>query len=108
MKNIWPKLVHKHDCIFIAFLIFSGAKKNQIWIFFFCAGQNNSEESVPLPTELPSTAAQFFYHRGCKQIGLQGQVEVGVGLCSPIPTITKLYDSVLASILCPPNFVIVI
>ena len=33
---------------------------------------------------------------------------VGIGLCSPIPTITKLYDSVLASILCPPNFVIVI
>ena len=34
--------------------------------------------------------------------------EVGIGLGSPIPTITKLYGSVLASILNPPNFVIVI
>ena len=34
--------------------------------------------------------------------------EVGIGLCSPIPTITKLYGSVLASILGPPSFVIVI
>ena len=33
---------------------------------------------------------------------------VGIGLCSPIPTIIKLYDSVLASILGPPSFVIVI
>ena len=34
--------------------------------------------------------------------------EVGIGLCSPIPTITKLYGSVLASILGPSSFVIVI
>ena len=34
--------------------------------------------------------------------------EVGLGFCSPIPTITKLYVSVLASILGPPSFVIVI
>ena len=34
--------------------------------------------------------------------------EVGIRLCSPIPTITKLYSSVLASILDPPSFVIVI
>ena len=34
--------------------------------------------------------------------------EVGIGLCSPIPTITKLDVSVLASILGPPRFVIVI
>ena len=33
--------------------------------------------------------------------------EVGIGLCSPIPTITKLDVSVLASILGPPRFVIV-
>ena len=33
---------------------------------------------------------------------------VDVGLCPPIPTITKLYGSVLASILGPPSFVIVI
>ena len=31
-----------------------------------------------------------------------------IGLCSPIPTIEKLYGSVLASILGPPSFVIVI
>ena len=30
-----------------------------------------------------------------------------VGLCSPIPTIAKLYGSVSASILDPPSFVIV-
>ena len=40
----------------------------------------------------------------CKAAGF----EVGIGLCSPIPTITKLYDSVLTSILDPQNFVIVI
>ena len=34
--------------------------------------------------------------------------EVGIGLCSPIPTITKLYGIVLASILGPSSFVIVI
>ena len=34
--------------------------------------------------------------------------EVGIGLCSPIPTITKFYGSVFASILGPPSFVIVI
>ena len=33
--------------------------------------------------------------------------EVGIGLSSPIPTITKLDVSVLASILGPPRFVIV-
>ena len=40
---------------------------------------------------------------GCKAV-----FEGGIGLCSPIPTITKLYGSVLASILGPPSFVIVI
>ena len=34
--------------------------------------------------------------------------EVRIGLCSPIPTITKLDGSVLASILGPPSFVIMI
>ena len=34
--------------------------------------------------------------------------EVGVGLCSPIPTITKLYGSILASNLGPPSFGILI
>ena len=40
--------------------------------------------------------------------GCKAGFEVGIGLCSPIPTITKLYGSVLASILGPPSFVIVI
>ena len=40
--------------------------------------------------------------------GCKAGFEVGIWLCSPIPTITKLYGSVLASILSPPNFVIVI
>ena len=40
--------------------------------------------------------------------GCKAGFEVGIGLCSPIPTITKFYGSVLASILGPPSFVIVI
>ena len=40
----------------------------------------------------------------CKAAGF----EVGIGLCSPMPTITKLYGSVLTSFLCHPNFVLVI
>ena len=40
--------------------------------------------------------------------GCKAGFEVGIGLCSPIPTITKLYGSVLASILGPPSFVLVI
>ena len=40
--------------------------------------------------------------------GCKAGFEVGIGLCSPIPTITKPYGSVLASILGPPSFVIVI
>ena len=43
-----------------------------------------------------------------KKSGCKAGFEVGIGLCSPIPTITKLYGSVLASILGPPSFVIVI
>ena len=37
----------------------------------------------------------------------KARFEVGKRLCSPIPTITTLYGSVLASILGPPSFVIV-
>ena len=40
--------------------------------------------------------------------GCKAGFEVGIGLCSPIPTITKLCGSVLASILGPPSFVTVI
>ena len=40
--------------------------------------------------------------------GCKAGFEVGLGLCSPIPTITKLYGSILASILGPPSFVLVI
>ena len=48
-------------------------------------------------------APEALYKSGCK-----AGFEVGIGLCSPIPTITKFYGSVLASILDPPSFVIVI
>ena len=84
-------------------------------------------ENVPLPTELPGTAARFFYHRGrqlesqqnegicgstersdvlldvpsvmltlrlapeaVNKSGCKAGFEVGIGLCSPIPTITKI------------------
>ena len=40
--------------------------------------------------------------------GCKARFEVGIGLCSPVPTITKLCSSVLASILDPPSFVLVI
>ena len=40
--------------------------------------------------------------------GCKARFEVGIGLCSPIPTITKVYGSILASILGPPSFVILI
>ena len=40
--------------------------------------------------------------------GCKAGFEVGIGLCSPMPTITKLYGSVLTSILGRPSFVIVI
>ena len=56
--------------------------------------------SVMLTLRLASEAAN---KSGCK-----AGFEVGIGLCSPIPTITKLYGSVLASISGPPSFVIVI
>ena len=48
-------------------------------------------------------ASEVVNKSGCK-----AGFEVGIGLCSPIPTITKFYGSVLASILGPPSFVIVI
>ena len=47
-------------------------------------------------------------HKAVNKSGSKVGFEVGIGLCSPIPTITKLYGSVLASILGPPSFVIVI
>ena len=56
--------------------------------------------SVMLTLQLASEAVN---KSGCK-----AGFEVGIELCSPIPTITKLYGSVLASILGPPSFVIVI
>ena len=55
---------------------------------------------VMLTLQLASEAVN---KSGCK-VGF----EVGIGLCSSIPTITKLYGSVMASILGPPSFVIMI
>ena len=54
----------------------------------------------PFPTELelPCTAARFVYQ------GSKAGFEVGIEICSPIPRITKLYGSILASILGPPSF----
>ena len=40
--------------------------------------------------------------------GGESGFDIGIRLCSPIPTITKLYGSVLAPILGPSSFVIVI
>ena len=56
--------------------------------------------SVMLTLQLAPEAAN---KSGCK-----ARFEDGIGLCSPIPTITKLYGSVLAPILGPPSFVIVV
>ena len=56
--------------------------------------------SVMLTLQLASEAVN---KSGCK-----AGFEVGKGLCSPTPKITKLYSSVLASILNPPSIVIVI
>ena len=56
--------------------------------------------SVILTLQLPPEAVN--------KSGYKAGSEVGIGLCSPIPTITKLYDSVLAYILGSPSFVIVI
>ena len=36
--------------------------------------------------------------------GCKAEFEVGIGLCSQIPTITKLHGSVLAPILGAPSF----
>ena len=43
-----------------------------------------------------------------RKSGCKAGFEVGIGLCSSILTFTKLYGRVLASILGPPSFVIVI
>ena len=56
--------------------------------------------SVMLTLQLASEAVN--------KSGGKAGFEVGIGLCSPIPTITKIYGSVLASTLGPPGFVIVI
>ena len=47
-------------------------------------------------------APEAVHKPGCK-----AGLEVSKVLCSPIRTITKLYGSVLASIVGPPSFVIV-
>ena len=57
--------------------------------------------SVMLTLQLVPEAAN---KSGCK-----AEFKVGIGFCSPpIPIITKLNGSVVASILGPPSFVIVI
>ena len=44
---------------------------------------------------------------GKKKSGCKAGFEVGIGLCWPIPTITKLFGIILASISGPSSFVIV-
>ena len=70
-----------------------------------CGSTERSEVLLDVPSVMLSRqlAPEAVNKSGCK-----AGFEVGIGLCSPIPTITKLYGSVLASILGPPIFVIVI
>ena len=70
-----------------------------------CGSIERSEVLIDVLSVMPTIqlAPEAVNKSGCK-----AGFEVGIGLCSPIPTITKLCGSVLASILGPPSFVIVI
>ena len=70
-----------------------------------CGSIERSEVLIDVLSVMPTIqlAPEAVNKSGCK-----AGFEAGIGLCSPIPTITKLYGSVLASILGPPSFVIVI
>ena len=59
--------------------------------------RGSTERSEVLLDVTDCNADSLIGSRGCKQIGLQGRVwgRVGIGLCSPVPTIAKLYGSVL-------------
>ena len=70
-----------------------------------CGSTERSEvllhvQSVMLTLQLAPEAVN---KSGCK-----ARFEVGIGLCLPIPTITKLYGCILASTLGPPSFVVLI
>ena len=77
--------------------------------------------NVPLPTELPGTASLStavtdafvlltlqLAPEAVNKSGCKAGFEVGIRLCSTIPTITKPYGSIMASILDPSSFIIVI
>ena len=68
----------------------------------------NTERSEVLLDVLSVMLTLRLASEAVNKSGSKAGFEVGIGLCSPIPTITKLYGSVLASILGPPTFVIVI
>ena len=70
-----------------------------------CGSTERSDVLLDVPSVMLTLrlAPEAVNKSGCK-----AGFEVGIGLCSPIPTITKLYGSILASILGPPCFVIVI
>ena len=67
-----------------------------------CGSTERSEVLLDVMLTL-QLAPEAVNKSGCK-VGF----EVGIRLCSPIPTITKPYGSILASILDPSSFVIVI
>ena len=70
-----------------------------------CGSTERSEVLLDVVSVMPTLrlGPEAVNKSGCK-VGF----EVGIGFCSPIPTITKVYGSILASILGPPSFVIMI
>ena len=70
-----------------------------------CGSNERSEVLLDVPSVMLTLrlVPEAVNKSGCK-----AEFEVGIGLCSPIPTITKLYGSVSDSILGPPSFVTVI
>ena len=68
----------------------------------------STERSEVLLDVLSVMLTLQFAPKAVNKSGCKAGFEVVIGLCSPMPTITKLYGSVLASILGPPSFVIVI
>ena len=60
--------------------------------------KGSTEQSEVLVDVLSAMLTLQLAPLAVKKSGCKAGFEVGIGLCSPIPTITKLYGSVLASI----------
>ena len=89
--------ITRHGCtIFLPLreTIEESAKRRHLWQYWAKRGAARCPEC---------NAPEAVNKSGCK-----AGFEVGIGRCSPIPSIIKLYGSVLASFLGPPSFVIVI